>query len=354
MEPSDDVWRYLWEGYIQNFGFSPYELAPNAPELIPYRTEWWGLMNHPDTTAIYPPLAQLGFRILASVSPAVWLFKLAFTSADLGVCWLLSRRWGYLKTLLYAWNPVIIYSFAGGAHYDSWFILPLVGAWLALESRQSLRSALLLGISVAIKWISLPFLGLLLLRSRLKQLVWILLSFLAPVLLSFPLFCHGDQCSLIPTQSVFVTHGRSAEFFPYLLSLIWLPSTNFNWIYALPLCAVILALLRYCRQFAEFAEWYFFALLTLSPNVHAWYFTWLVPFSVPTQNLGTRWVSLSSFIYFVLKHRQALGNSDWKLTPLERYWLWLPLVIGFLWTYRRILLSSTAVNTRDSEIQSRV
>ena len=55
MDPGDDVWRYLWEGYIQLQGFSPYDLAPNAVELIPYRTEWWSLINHKGVSAIYPP-----------------------------------------------------------------------------------------------------------------------------------------------------------------------------------------------------------------------------------------------------------------------------------------------------------
>ncbi|NEN95466.1 MAG: glycosyl transferase family 2, partial [Moorea sp. SIO3I7] len=95
MYPGDDVWRYLWEGYIQTLGFSPYHLPPNAAELIPYHTEWWSLINHPTVSAIYPPVAQLGFRLLALIDLKVWLFKIAFILADLLICWLLSRRFGY-------------------------------------------------------------------------------------------------------------------------------------------------------------------------------------------------------------------------------------------------------------------
>lgn len=332
MYPSDDIWRYLWEGYIQNSGFSPYEFAPTAPELIPYRTDWWELINNKDTAAIYPPLTQLGFRLLAFLAPSVLIFKIAFVGADLGICGLLSQRFGFSQSLLYAWNPLIIYSFAGGGHYDSWFILPLVAGWLAFEQKDPLKSAVLIGLSAAVKWISFPLLLFLLFKTRWKQRVIIVLLGILPLFITALLFCHDGQCSLIPTRSAFVSHGRSAEFIPYLVGLVWPLSTQYNWIYAIPLGLMIVLLLRFCRDFTDFIEGYFFCLLILSPIVHAWYFTWIVPWTVATRNLGVRWVSLSAFIYFVLKDRQTLGNFDWTLTPLERYWLWLPLIIGFLWT----------------------
>jgi hypothetical protein len=333
MHPSDDIWRYLWEGYIQNLGFSPYEQPPNALTLIPYRTEWWALMNHLDTSAIYPPVAQLGFRILAAIMPSVVLFKLAFILADLAVCWLLSQRWGYLQTLLYAWNPLVIYSIAGGGHYDSWLILPLVAAWLAIDRGRWAWGAVLLGISTGMKWVSLPLVAFLVLRVTVKQGIIALLLFGLPLVLTALPFCWDGTCALIPTRSGFVSYGRSAEWFPYFLSQVWPSAAQQNWIFAIPLGLAMGGLLWRCRQFAQFAEGFFFALLTFSPIIHAWYFTWIVPFAITTRNLGVRLVSVSSFIYFALKHRQAMGSSDWLLTPVERYGLWIPFILGFLWTY---------------------
>ena len=339
MYPGDDVWRYLWEGYIQLQGFSPYDLAPDAVTLVPFRTEWWELMNHPHISAIYPPITQLGFRLLAAIDPNVILFKTAFILADLAVCWLLSRRFGYLKTLLYAWNPVIIYSFAGGAHYDSWFLLPLVGAWLLYDQKQKPNfriSALLLGISAAIKWISLPILSFILWQA-LRRIGWRLAAIsaaigLLPIVLSAIPFCYEGQCRLIPTGSEFVVRGRSAELFPYLVELIWPASNQINWIYLIPLAFVGFYLLIRSRTFENFALGYFFSVLVLSPVVHSWYFTWLVPLAVPTQNLGVRLISLSSFIYFVLQYNLALGGTEWKLSHFERLFLWMPLLYGYFWS----------------------
>ena len=421
MYPGDDIWRYLWEGHIQNLGFSPYNLAPNAAELLPYRTEWWHLMNHLGTSAIYPPLTQWGFRAIAAIATSVLLFKLAFVLADLLVCWLLGRSYGYQKALLYAWNPLIIYSFAGGAHYDSWFILPVVVSWLAFEQRRWTWSALAIGASIAIKWMSLPILAFLaalsfmdrtgltdLLNNRelgigqapsgrlrlrasgtpllggvgggwhrasenlrgdsipettnannqqprprdtspkevfiryFQQPATILFLGSLPLLLTAIPFCNANACPLIPTQSGFVTQGRSAELFPHLLGLIWQPSKEANWIYSIPLACVIIWLFwrevkrreNPSGRFIYFAESYFIALLILSPIIHAWYFTWIVPFAAATRNLGTRLISISAFVYFLLQYHRALGIDDWNLPPLERTMMWLPFVLGILWSSR--------------------
>src|SRR5262245_363898 len=51
---SDDIDRYVWEGRIQNHGFNPYSLAPNAKELESLRDENYEHVNHAEISAIYP------------------------------------------------------------------------------------------------------------------------------------------------------------------------------------------------------------------------------------------------------------------------------------------------------------
>ena len=367
MYPGDDIWRYLWEGYIQNQSYSPYDFAPNATELIPYRTQWWSQINHKSVSAIYPPITQLGFRGLAAISPSVILFKSSFAIADLLTCWLLTKKFTYLQTTFYAWNPLIIYSFAGGGHYDSWFILPLVAAWIlfdrhtdvsnsilvprtcgnrmiAIRHREAMSAVsrprlclflvpLFIGISIAVKWISLPILvfssWINLFKTNLKTAIIILLVGILPFCLSALAFCSPDSCALIPTSSTFVSHGRSAEFLPHLLAKIWHGSTKSNSIFAIPLGFITLLLLLKSRSLQRFILNFFTALLIISPIIHAWYFTWIVPFAVGTKNWGVRLVSLSAFVYFVLPYRQALGDRHWNLTDTETWLIWFPFVIGY-------------------------
>ena len=338
MEPGDDIWRYLWEGGIQLQGFSPYALTPDAAALEALRASWWSLINHPDTTAIYPPLAQLLFRLHAAVAQQALLFKLSFTAADLAICGLLAARFGAARTALYAWNPLVIYSISGGGHYDSWFLLPLVAAWLLAERTSAPRGPraeawvdLLLGLSVALKWITVP---LLVQRAwsrwrhtrRPGPALSTALLGLAPLLLGASLFCGLNSCPLVPTGSSFVRHGRSAEWLPHWISQLWPWTLQTNAVHGLLLLLVVGVLLAGRAPLGVFAWRYLLALLLLSPVVHAWYFIWLMPFAVPSQNWGARLVSLSAFVYFVLPSRVP----DWQLTTPERLLLWLPLLLGLL------------------------
>ncbi|MEL6778682.1 MAG: glycosyltransferase family 2 protein [Cyanobacteria bacterium J06597_16] len=373
MHPGDDIWRYLWEGHIQLTGFNPYLLAPEATVLEPLRFSGWEHINHPDHAAIYPPVTLLGFRLLANIQRSVLLFKLSFVAADLGICWLLSRRFGCRSTLLYAWNPLVIYSFAGGGHYDSWFLLALVVGWLAWNSSDrrspylTAFSILAVGVSIAVKWMSLPVLLFMAWQHSQKERlkVWrktvlsrvlvpvslfsvvlcsvaLILLGLLPVALSAGPFCQvsaeGLSCPILPINSTFVSYGRSAAFIPHFVAQLWPASIKSNAIFALPLGLAILWTMRRAKTIGSFLERYFVALMLLSPIIHAWYFTWLAPFAVCSRSWATRLVSLSAFVYFALPHNIAMGITvdfaggaqAWAFSDLQRWALWGPFLLG-LW-----------------------
>lgn len=62
---SDDVYRYLWEGTLLNAGGNPFLTAPAAVRGLDDALA--ARVNHPEITAIYPPIAQLGFRLLDAI-----------------------------------------------------------------------------------------------------------------------------------------------------------------------------------------------------------------------------------------------------------------------------------------------
>ncbi|ESA36788.1 glycosyl transferase [Leptolyngbya sp. Heron Island J] len=359
MYPGDDIWRYIWEGHIQLQGYSPYDFAPLADVLKSFRPEWWGEINHPYASAIYPPITQLGFRTLASIGLWVSLFKAAFTAADLAICWLLGHRFGRRATLLYAWNPLVLYSFAGGGHYDSWFVLPLVMAWFWFDRPGGdtfdkpfppltyLGSSLLVGISIAVKWISLPILTFLVWHAIRRKRIGIavlsgIMGLLPMVLAAIP-YCSLTSCPLVQVNSSFVVTGRSAELIPHIVGQFWDPSRSANWLYAFPLALVVVWLLLRASTFHKFTEWYLIGLMVISPIVHFWYLSWLMPFLVLSRNLGLRLISLSAYTYFTLLYMASAGNYSWLLPAAQRHILWWPFILGIAWSSARVTWPGLAV-----------
>lgn len=91
--PGDDIYRFVWEGWIQLHGYNPYLLKPTALELRDlqktshYMQRVYMGINHPDLTSVYPPMAQLLFRLFALIVNRAEFFKLFFLAAEIAICW---------------------------------------------------------------------------------------------------------------------------------------------------------------------------------------------------------------------------------------------------------------------------
>jgi alpha-1,6-mannosyltransferase len=342
-EPSDDIWRYIWEGRVQLEGFSPYLHPPDDSVLEGLRNQDWLKINHPEVSTIYPPLAQLGIRMLAWMNPATWFFKFAMLIPDLAICGLLVRRFGVRRSLIYAWNPMAIYSFAGAGHFDAWYLLPLVAGWLLIEidedrspwlkNRSELVGALLIGVSVAVKWVTLPILGWLVWQQlRKREFGWaatLLGVGLLPFLLALALFVVTvDELGPILPQE-FTMKTRGCELVPWIVQQGWPLTYESNRIFLVAI-GLVAGLLMVCvRRIGRMAELLVVSLLVLGPSNHAWYFTWGLPFAVASRNCGSIFLSLTGFTYFRLHLTLAL-TGRWVLTGFERAILWGLPVLGWV------------------------
>ena len=337
--PGDDIFRYIWEGQLLLDHINPYLHAPDAAELIPLRDSLWDAVGHKSFSAIYPPLAEWSFAFLAALSPSVMFFKGVFAAADLFTGWLLARKYGWQAGLIFLWNPLVLVAFSGGGHYDSLFVLALVLGWLAWEDHRWRHALLWLGSAVAIKWMALPLLAWVVWR-RFRgpglaaagiALAWGLL----PLLLAwFALSVWTMEWSRQLHPAQFSEFARSAEFIPRLVGEVWESRRIDNTWILLPLALAWGVVILRAKSFLGAAEGTLFFTLILSPVIHIWYFTWLIPFAVVSRNRGTLLLTASGFIYFALYHRLAhIPQAPWQLTLPETLFLWLPLVLGFLWTW---------------------
>jgi glycosyltransferase involved in cell wall biosynthesis len=347
MFPGDDVWRYLWEGWVQNHGFNPYVWAPSSPELAHLRTPWWELVQHREITAIYPPLTQALMR-LAVWGPGWWLLKVMIVVADLAVVAALAQKLGTVKASRYAWCPLVLVVFAGGAHFDSWLLLGMVAGWWLWERGRWRWAALALGVACGIKYVAAPLLAWMVWQLvfqknggkglppySMKTQQGLKNAFLALGLAALPTLLAiawlpgpWDPSQWLPRD--FALYARSADLVPRLVSVFWEESLRLNPIYLLPVGIVGIWTVLRGKTMAEAAQTWFMGLLFFSPLVHGWYFTWALPFAAATGHWGWRMAGISALIYFQLQ-QTAFEEQDWMLTWPQWGLLWGPILTGWLW-----------------------
>ena len=157
---SEDAWRYLWDGALGWLGEPVYLHAPAAPALDaaardPALAALRPLIGHPEVPTVYPPGAQLSFRLasfdawglLPRVSLARWraLTLLAELALTAGLWrWLKARALPPRYAALYALSPLMAFESAHGAHLDC--LGAALGVWglAALDRRRPLAAGALL------------------------------------------------------------------------------------------------------------------------------------------------------------------------------------------------------------------
>lgn len=363
---SDDLWRYAWEGGLVLEGKSPYAEAPNAPGLAAERERWAGVferMNNPEISAAYPPVTQYfaAAVVWGAFGPegpveGVRLTRVqrtlrgAFSFVDLLVLWplmaLLRRRGlGDGLGVVWAWSPLVVWEFAASAHFDSLGILLLVAAVWALAARRVglvrvVLGAVLLALAFLTKYLPLLAAPYLLRRQSWGRTLSGVGSFLGLVVLGF--------------ASLLLLQGGLTGVFAGLgeYGLRW-ESWNLVYRFVEPLFdsfgsrseglldprrvgrLVIgaLAALFFLRLFlarVDPVRAIFLALavfLILTPTLHPWYLTWILPFcALAPRGTARAWFWLaaaSPLLYWPLVGWQARG--EW----LEPAWSWPLLAIPF-------------------------
>jgi len=163
LEPnlSSDVYRYLWEGKVQVVaGISPYVVPPADERLVSFRDKAiYSHINRKLAPTIYPAGAQLLFALLYKVgveSPQAFkAISLAADSLTLVLLILILKQLDlpFVRVIIYAWNPLLIYEFFWSGHLES-LLLPFLLGFLYLFLRgRVLAAGAALGLATAIKLI---------------------------------------------------------------------------------------------------------------------------------------------------------------------------------------------------------
>ncbi|MBL8858216.1 MAG: hypothetical protein JNL28_06925 [Planctomycetes bacterium] len=358
LDLSDDVVRYVFEGELVNRGISPYAFGPADPALAAVRDELPQLtasVAHPTVPAIYPPLVHgvsaLAARVAGWVGAAgefgaVAVLRVFFTIADLCVLWPLAallRRAGRPPTALVAWAfcPLVALEFAGSAHLDALGILLLLLALVALARAdesptrgREIGASALLAAAVATKYLPLlvlPWLGD---RARgWKRGLWVgvftILSF-APFVwmvggergLGGGLGQYGERWEGGSLVFRFVRGAAEQLFEPsagwsdpariarLVVAALWLAWAAF----------VVVRVRERVRGLGLLVAGF----LVLTPMLHPWYLTWMLPFVALQPSRAWLWlIAAAPLLYAPLAGWQNSGS--W----VEPAWMWPVLAVPF-------------------------
>ncbi|HMJ06831.1 MAG TPA: hypothetical protein VK474_11290 [Chthoniobacterales bacterium] len=357
LEPGDDFWRYQWEGRIQQAHFNPYVQAPDDPALDGMRAEFpnWFKINHRHSQTIYPPGAELLFAGLSRLSSDPLVYKLIFSAADLATAGLLllllpaGQR--YANAAWYAWNPLVVYSFAGSAHFDSLMLLPMLAGVVLLVRFESaltpraqwflaLGASTLFGIAISIKLIPLLLLPLCVFALR-SRAVTLALALALPGCLS--LLYGWPQIHIWDSLRSFAYVTRLNDLFWWVIEETFWPNPrqknyHYNVITVVAVCAVSLL---FFRNWKRGMLWVLGTALILSPVLHPWYCTWILPFAVWRRAQPWQVLSVTLFAYFLFWN-ERLFLLPWHSEMWLRGIIILPPLVATVFFLVRETDSETA------------
>jgi len=335
--PSDDINRYLWEGRLVREGISPYHFPPDHESLLDFAQDdpFHPNLNHPDIPAAYPPFTLVLFAAAGAVLYHPLAVKLLVVACDLGTLILLllllrhrglDLRW----SLLYAVNPVILYSFAGQGHFDALHNLFLFGAFLLYDRKSWAWMFLVAGLAIQSKYVAVLAVPFLLRRDNLKWSWMILVS----VTLPFGLFAHQGVsayfASLIHFGDAFAFNGPIHSILRWMFGDMGTATLIIKIVFAVCFGAGCLYFhprlnLRFQNDPVSGGFFFMGLLLLLSPTVHFWYVSWVVPFLVLRPALSWLVLCMTVSAYFTtLGVFEATGR--WHLPVWAWALEWLPFM----------------------------
>ncbi|MBW2564215.1 MAG: DUF2029 domain-containing protein, partial [Deltaproteobacteria bacterium] len=195
---SKDMYRYVWDGRVQQSGINPYLYPPSSEQLSSLRDDKiYPNINRKDYPTIYPAGAQLLFRVFhIFAGDRIFGFKglmVFFDVMTVLVLLALLRAYGFEETrvFIYAWNPLVIFEIGYSGHLEGVTVFLMVLAFYLNAINKKIPAIIALAFSSATKLYPAFVLPALLNRGeRIKGMIAFVVSF---ILLYLPFFTAGNK-----------------------------------------------------------------------------------------------------------------------------------------------------------------
>ncbi len=350
---SDDVYRYVWEGRVVLDGASPYSYAPDSPEAAPLRAahaDLFARVNHPSVSAAYPPGTEYACAAIVRIADgfgardephaterAVFALRVAFALADLALlaplaALLARRRLAKSLLVIWAWSPLVALEFAGAAHFDALGIALWIAA-LALFERP-IRSGMLFALAVSIKFLPIATLAF---ATRTRRTFAMLAAFAAMLAIPYvaAMKLDGGADGLTRGISEYAFRWETQNLVHHFVEGFFgrFASYDESWHDPRRLARAVelslwigwaIVLVRRRVDPLEASGRMVGAFLVLTPTLHPWYLTWMIPFLALRPR--TSWLALIALAPLCYAPLEGwIRRGVWS----EPAWLWPVLALPF-------------------------
>ncbi|HTI00544.1 MAG TPA: hypothetical protein VL752_06310 [Acidisoma sp.] len=341
---STDIYRYVWDGRVQAHDINPYRYIPVDPALAGLRdSRVYPHINRKEyARTIYPPVAEMVFGLAGRVWDSVNSFRLAalaFEALGIGAMLLLLPLAGLPREriLIYAWNPLALWSFASDGHVDA-IAVGFVGLALLLRARRRHGWAgAALAAAVMAKFLPIVVAPALLRGGRFWRPA---AAGLAVIILGYAFYSGAGRHVLgfLPTYGAEegLDSGQGFWLLAGLGSILPLPGfagALYVALVALLYAGISLALLRrpppandayrLCQDAGLLIG---VALVAISPHYH-WYFAWAALPAVVAPSAALLWLATAPLLLII----DPIGNSHFLWPSL----IYLPAAALLLVELRR-------------------
>ena len=307
---SSDIYRYVWDGMVQHAGLNPYSYVPADDHLRFLRdSAIFPNINRSDYAhTIYPPGAQIIFYGVTWISASVVAMKVAMLGFEcllLGALVRLMTAMGIPRerSLLYAWNPLLIWEVGSSGHLDAAAMAFIALALLFRFRKQPVATGLALGMAVMIK-----LYPIILLPALLRKREWRMpAALLSVVVLGYALYSRVGLRVFGFLGGYAHEEGLQSGERYFLLELArkipgmaGLPVYGYFIFLAICFCGLLWwtwnSSEKTDRSFLTCAFAIAFALMLLYSPHYPWYVVWLIPFAALIPNLPA-FTYLMGFFY---------------------------------------------------------
>ncbi len=341
---SDDLYRYLLDGFMVLHGDNPYALPPaSVDSLTGSMVGISQLVNHAHLITIYPPMAQIVFAAGALMGGFIGHLagmKLVLSAMDIVSCLLilvLLRRQNLpdVRLILYAWNPLPILEIAGSGHIDGaatcFLLAAVVLATCTFRGAGGWFAGMMMATAVFTKWVPLMAFPAWFLLVQPKNRVAALAGFFFAGTILSTLF-WPEVLNGLNTLATYLEHWEFSGFLFRSLRQMTGSGSVSRKILLVMFCSTIVGITA--RQWLDSRKTAAAlgalaaiagAYLVMAPTVYPWYALYLVVF-VPFLRSDTGWVGIgllftwSQFLsYRILITRNATGQ--WIEEDLTSFWV---------------------------------